>query len=244
MGYSVDIRGVIPVGSFTDCEKVFREDRRKKKWSGDVVALSRPTKDHFTLHRVCRDGLIAYDCVLYRTALVRYWADGRVRITPHDSRSSCDFVSCVMPRGIGQLRGMRYFSIETPRGTEYHRTAGQDITLIPVSPGVWEVGSQTVPRTKKRKVRSRCAEVRKLIAPARDQAIMLRKLLGISQPMFQQWEVRRIAKLLLAGEEPDILANWRVEHPDVLEAAYAVAPGCFEKVPVPYSAPPTRAEWA
>ena len=100
MGFSINTRQVSRVTSFANAERVFnnRGPVRSTRWSNN----ERPLKNTQAAHMFIRQGewndLPYYECVLYRTPLVRYFkpaADGSyaVWLQGHNSQSSWSFLS-------------------------------------------------------------------------------------------------------------------------------------------------------
>ena len=85
-----------------------------------------------------------YECVLYNTAMVTYFADGHVALRCYDSPSSQQFAWKVEPTGckVTSHKGKMYWEVNTDDGPRFYREGAYPLILAPTAKGNWLLANE------------------------------------------------------------------------------------------------------
>lgn len=100
MGFSINMYNVESIRSYEDADKHFNDTRkpRTERWAEHQRPLRNTAARHLRLEKGDYNGIPYYDCMLYQTAMVRYFqpqpnGERAVWLTNHYSNSSQSFLS-------------------------------------------------------------------------------------------------------------------------------------------------------
>lgn len=122
----------------------------------------------------------AYQCVLYRTAMITYYANGCVALRCHSSRSSHAFARALSPLGCQPVSksNIMFWKVRCDDGENYYTSNSNALMLTPTAAGNWVLTS--VPDLVKEKAYNAKlgAQVRKLIKSYTDWWTIKKRLQG------------------------------------------------------------------
>lgn len=166
-----------------------------------------------------------YECVLYSTPLVTYFADGSVDLLTHGSNSSLDFVRCVAPPGCRMIRhaGNVYWVVTTDEGDRYYTQDRGPLDLTRTQAGNWRLRGSPTPRWELVTDPAKARLVNQRLKPFKTFLEVTSKLNGPPPFSFSPPYEHKIRKIL--NQQPEAFHEaythgWKFD--DVRDRAYSL----------------------
>ena len=241
MAWGMNLSGMHSVRSFKQAQDRWAGAEPWRNKSDAWRPLQNKRKEHVRLVRLHDEA--GYECTLYQTPMVTYYANGNVKLIGHDSQASHTFAWSMTPTGIAptSANAKMYWQVATPEGERYYRDRAS-LLLTPAGNGTWQLLDKPIEETEKVLDRKKAAAVRKLLSHYDKWEKMTTRLVGHGRtyPLYPQLD--DIRALLDNPEDPEIFAELHtnigpVEH--FRHLAYDLL-GVYEKVAVPHNRLPRK----
>lgn len=242
MAWSMNLYGMPSIRSFKQAQEYWAgaEGWRNKPASWRPLQTKR--KDHVRLNKL--HGEVGYECVLYNTPMVTYYADGEIRLIGHDSASSHSFAWHTAPAGITPVtnNGRMYWQVDTPEGTRFYRDSPL-LELAPAPNGRWQLLNEPAKETEKVLDPKKAAAVRKLLSHYDKWEKLTSRLVGSDFRICPKYPPREdIQALLTSPQNPEMFARLRSAIgpvPGFREIAYELM-GAYDEVAVAHDRLPRK----
>lgn len=181
MTWSISTINLKSVHSFEQAQNVWTKAPPWKNHPSAWRPLDGPRMPHKRLVFVRNNGVEGYECTLYETALVTYYADGSVALRTHGSVSSGMFTDCVRPPGCSLIRhvGDVYWKVTTDAGEHYYAQHRDPLRLTRTDAGNWLLRGEPAHRSEWISNPAKVREVGRQIKPYKDWFDTTSRLLGI-----------------------------------------------------------------
>ena len=148
MSWAISTHGIECIDCLNQAAKVWDN---AKPWRSEDISwrpLDNPRMRHKRIVKLSDDH--GYECVLYKTPLVTYLADGSVLLRCHNSQSSQSFAHCVAPQGCAPLshKGCMYWKVHTDHGDHYYLEGRTPLHLEKTTKGNWKLSSAAAELTE------------------------------------------------------------------------------------------------
>jgi hypothetical protein len=183
-----------------------------------------------------------YECVLHRTPVVTYLADGSVKLRCYDSSSTQAFAWCVKPKGCvpTSVRGRMLWEVNTDDGTMYYAEGKKALHLQPTAKGNWLLLNEPYQYEERKYVSKAGAQVRRMLKGYRTWYDMTKRL-GVPLPSYNPaYHVvdRSVNAFFVEPDGPPsdqfmMIAN-QLGDPDVILTYLYKTRGAHIKVPAPF----------
>lgn len=179
--FSISTDDLTTVRSFDQAAGHYGKTRPFKDSEDRPLAGRR--KKHMFLRKEC-DG--SYSCVLYRTVMARYFQDGTVWVSTHDSISSWKFLNYVVPEGLSCTSVGGCTTLVVPHQTTfwYYRARGSSVLKLKRIHTFWVLlnPEDCLPFTKTSVDPERARVIREYAKPYREWAKVVARLGGQPKP--------------------------------------------------------------
>lgn len=179
MSWSINTRDLVRMHSFATAKKHWEG---QKEWRNEHTSW-RPLSNRRATHKriIKLHDERGYECVLYNTALVTYFADGSIALKTHDTRSSVDFAYCVAPQGCNPLshKGRMFWQVSTDDGVRFYAEGDNPLLLKPTERDNWHLTTQPTGHMQWVYDRKKGAEVQKMLRPYADWYRLTDRLDGL-----------------------------------------------------------------
>lgn len=198
-------------------------------------------KEHVRMIKLSNER--GYECVLYSTPMVTYYANGDIKLIGDDRSASYQFAWRTTPTGISPVgnngNGM-FWKVETPEGERFYKDSGC-LMLTPASDGAWQVTNTPATVTEKVLDRKIAAGVRAKLRHYDKWEKLTSRLTGAHIHVYSP-DRRDVFGLLQYADNSELFPQFRnalgpVE--DFRQIAYEIA-GAFSEVPVPHDRLPRK----
>lgn len=148
MTFSISTRTLACINSFEQAREFWNKTTPWRDQCKSWRPLDNRRAYHKRLVKISEEGLEGYECVLYRTALVTYYADGTIALQTHESVSSGMFARHVCPPQCSMLNhaGRTYWCVTTDGGREYYTQNRIPLNLARTESGNWLLLNEPEPR--------------------------------------------------------------------------------------------------
>jgi hypothetical protein len=163
MGYSISTRNLASIHSFETAQTHWNSQKPWREEHASWRQLDNRRATHKRMVKLSDDR--GYQCVLYQTPVVTYFANGNVELRCYDSASTTTFAWCVKPRGCQPTSksGRMYWVVKTDDGDRYYREASEPLHLQPTAAGNWKLISKPALDHEPGYDRKKGAEVQKAL---------------------------------------------------------------------------------
>ena len=137
MAWSIDTHNLKQIHSFAAAEKFWQDSKPFKNQDKSWRPLDNVRMPHKRLVKRDDGG---YDCVLYNTAIVKYYPDG-VELDFYGTTSTKAFAWCVSPNGCSMVsaNGVQFWQVTTPEGERYYPASMNPVRLKLLADGCWKL---------------------------------------------------------------------------------------------------------
>ncbi len=239
MAWAISTRSIKSINSFDAAKKHWEAQEPWRNEHTHWRPLAGRRETHKRLEQIANE--VGYACVLHQTALVTYYADGRVALKTYDSQSSISFAWCVTPRGCSPIshKGRMFWKVRTDDGDRYY-AQGKDVLILKPTPnGNWSLVTQPAVHQEWRMDRKKAAVVQKLLRPYA-QWYRTTARLGAIQTIKHRFSVVHAEKVLGLAESPEnfpIIAR-SYGSPEGIRPVIYEAMGARIRVPVMHTSLP------
>ena len=241
MAWGMNLCGMASIRSFEQAQAHWAQAEPWKNKHTSWRPLQDKRKEHVRLVRL--DNEAGYECVLYSTAMVTYYADGDVKVIGDGRNASHSFAWRVSPNGVTPVRanGHMFWQVDTPEGERFYKD-NKCLMLSHAPKNTWHLTNTPVRTTEKILDKERAAGVRKLLSHYDKWEKLTSRLLGF-RPNVRNYRNHSIIKLLLDGPENiESFAELRPHLGPVAgfrEAAYDIM-GAYDEIVVPHDRLPRK----
>lgn len=241
MGWAISTYSMTSIHSFESAKKHWETMVPWRNQHASWRQLDGRKQPHKHLVKLHDDK--GYECVLFSTPLVTYFADGSVKLASHGSMSSHAFAWMCRPNACSPTTGVNgtmFWNVSTDEGEMYYHPRGNDLLLHPTDRGKWRLDITTEPKRfyKMQYDPKLGAEVRKKLKPFTQWAELTIRLLG--RRYSTQWHYDATAHAARFLENPfdtehypGALDFWG-SPAALLKDAY-LATGARYSVPIPFT---------
>ena len=211
MAWTIDTRDISRVNNLTTAERVWNAAVPWRNEHTSWRQLGGRRHKHKRLVKLSNDG--GYQCVLFSTPVVTYYADGKVALRCHDTTSTQRFAWCVRPnwmRPESHCSDM-FWKVDTPDGERFYREGREPLVLAPVAGNYWELITEPKQMVEWKYDPKLGADVRKKLKPFCAWAELTTRILGHYHKRYA-----------ITGTRHDV--GYLLAHPDDIE----VYPKMFE----------------
>lgn len=149
MSWAISTHDIEYIGCLNQAAKVWDN---AKPWRSEHISW-RPLDNRRMIHKriIKLSDDRGYECVLYKTPLVTYLADGSVLLRCHSSRSSQNFAHRVAPQGCMPLshKGCMYWKVHTDHGDHYYLEGRTPLHLEKTTKDSWKLSSAAAELTER-----------------------------------------------------------------------------------------------
>jgi hypothetical protein len=239
MSWSISTRDLKCVGSFEAAQTHWNGQKEWRNQHHSWRQLGNRRAYHKHLVKLADER--GYQCVLFQTPMVTYFASGNVELRCHDSVSSNMFAWYVRPRGCRPLSKGRcmYWEVVTDEGVRYYRESREPLHLQPTAAGNWKLITSPAEEHEWVYDRKKGAEVQKALKNYQIWYSTTTRM-GQVHPkrhFYNSYDQRNTLQALMAA--PDDIALYPVVaeqagDPTVVRNAAYTLTGAHYKSPVPY----------
>lgn len=163
MSWSISTRNISRISNFDSArlawERAVPWKNRPESWR----QLGERRAHHKRIVKLNDDR--GYECVLFNTPVVTYWADGSVTLRTYDTQSTQAFAWCVKPTGCmpASTRSRMFWNVKTDDGDRYYQPATEALHLKPTPAGNWLLTTEPAKHFEQKYDPKKGAAVRKTL---------------------------------------------------------------------------------
>ena len=243
--FRMNLCGMKSIRSFKQAQEYWTDAKSWRNKHTSWRPLQNERKEHVRMVRIDGNGG-GYECVLYQTPMVTYYASGDIKLIGDNRSASHEFAWHTTPAGVTptSANGKMYWQVDTPEGTRYYRD-DKYLMLTPVPNGKWELANEPIVEEEKTLDLKKAAAVRKTLSHYDKWDKMTSRLMGAWDQKYPRYPQRHDIRVLLEHpEDLEMFTRLRSELGPVSgfrEAAYDIM-GAYDEVTVPHDRLPRKAK--
>lgn len=231
MSWAISTRNITSIRSFAGAKKHWEEMTPWRNQYASWRQLGNRRAYHMRLVKLDQEE--GYECVLYQTAVVTYYANGTVQLRGHDSASTNSFAWCVTPDGVSSTshHGRMFWKVATDDGPAYFEDDRGMLIGPTGKPGVWQLLKEPVKHIERKYDPKKGAATRKALKPFMDWDAMARRISGKRPPDFLRVTTNQVEALILDPTNIELwptIAEHMAKPSQLLDEAYVLSGAHYE----------------